>query len=409
MANFLPRWQEAALTSIGFFWMALWAFALGYLTSSLIQVLVTRARMQRTMGTSGPKSIALGTFFGFISSSCSFAALATTRSLFQKGAGLVPALAFMLASTNLVIELGIVIAVFLCWQFVAGEYVGGVFLILFAWLFVHVTRPKNLIQNARKQVEDSQNEHEEKPGDWREKVTSWEGWEKIGQQYVMEWQMVWKDVLIGFTVAGIISAFVPESFFQMLFIGSGGENAANPGFLAVLAQTIIGPVAAFFTFIGSMGNIPLAALLYGHGVSFAGVMAFIFSDLVVLPVLRINAAYYGWKMSLYILLLLLSGLVVVSIILHYSMVWLDVLPRIGAGQAPAKQEFFSFDYRFVLNLVFLAMSAMMVWLWHRGCDGAHGDHDHGGSASLTDKVLGTLSRLAIFWLAAGLVVPWLMS
>jgi uncharacterized membrane protein YraQ (UPF0718 family) len=409
MANFLPLWQEAALTSIGFFWMALWAFALGYLISSSIQVLVTRARMQRTMGTSGPKSVALGTFFGFISSSCSFAALATTRSLFQKGAGLVPALAFMLASTNLVIELGIVIAVFLSWQFVAGEYVGGVFLILFAWLFVHITRPKSLIQNAREQVENSQNEHEEEPGDWREKVTSWEGWEKIGQQYVMEWQMVWKDVLIGFTVAGIISAFVPQSFFQMLFIGSGGGNAANPGFSAVLAQTVVGPVAAFFTFIGSMGNIPLAALLYGHGVSFAGIMAFIFSDLVVLPVLRINAAYYGWKLSLYILLLLLSGLVVVSIILHYGMLWLDLLPQVGGGQAPAEQEFFRFDYRFVLNLVFLAMSAMMVRLWHRGRDGAHGDHDHGDSASLTDKVLRMVTGAAIVWLVAGLIVPWLMS
>jgi uncharacterized membrane protein YraQ (UPF0718 family) len=200
---------------------------------------------------------------------------------------------------------------------------------------------------------------------------------------------------------------VPESFFQMLFIGSGGENAANPGFLAVIAQTIIGPVAAFFTFIGSMGNIPLAALLYGHGVSFAGVMAFIFSDLVVLPVLRINAAYYGWKMSLYILLLLLSGLVVVSIILHYAMVWLDVLPQIGGGQAPAEQEFFSFDYRFMLNLAFLSMSAVMIWLWHRGRGGD--DHNHGddGSASLTEIVLRTLSGVAIAWLAGGLVVPWL--
>ena len=365
MGNFLQQWQAAALTSIGFFWMALWAFALGYLISSMIQVLVTRARMQRTMGTSGPKSIALGTFFGFISSSCSFAALATTRSLFQKGAGLVPALAFMLASTNLVIELGIVIAVFLSWQFVVGEYVGGILLILFAWLFVHVTRPKNLIQKAREQVEDSENGHEETPDDWRKKVTSWEGWQRIGQKYVMEWQMVWKDVLIGFTVAGIISAFVPESFFRMLFIGSGGENAANPGFFSVLAQTLVGPVAAFFTFIGSMGNIPLAAMLYGHGVCFAGVMAFIFSDLVVLPVLRINAAYYGWKMSLYILAMLLSGLVVVSIILHYGMVFLDLLPRIGGGQAPAEQEFFKFDYRFVLNSIFLAMSAVMVWLWTR--------------------------------------------
>ena len=144
MTNFLSQWQEAALTSIGFFWMALWAFALGYLISSLIQVLVTRARMQRTMGTSGPKSIALGTFFGFISSSCSFAALATTRSLFHKGAGLVPALAFMLASTNLVIELGIVIAVFLSWQFVAGEYVGGIFLI-----GLRIPRPLGVVRGNR--------------------------------------------------------------------------------------------------------------------------------------------------------------------------------------------------------------------------------------------------------------------
>jgi len=195
----------------------------------------------------------------------------------------------------------------------------------------------------------------------------------------------------------------------MLFIGSGGENAANPGFFAVLAQTLVGPVAAFFTFIGSMGNIPLAALLYGHGVSFAGIMAFIFSDLVVLPVLRINAAYYGWRMSLYILLLLLSGLVVVSIILHYGMVWLDILPQVGGGQAPAEQEFFRFDYRFVLNLVFLAMSAIMLWLRHRGRDGAHGDHDHGGSTSLSDKVLRMVTGAAIVWLVAGLIVPWLMS
>jgi uncharacterized membrane protein YraQ (UPF0718 family) len=409
MGNFLQQWQAAALTSIGFFWMALWAFALGYLISSMIQVLVTRARMQRTMGTSGPRSVALGTFFGFISSSCSFAALATTRSLFQKGAGLVPALAFMLASTNLVIELGIVITVFLSWQFVVGEYAGGILLILFAWLFVHLIRPKNLIAKARDRVKDNHNGQEETPGDWRKKVTSWEGWQRIGQKYVMEWQMVWKDVLIGFTVAGIISAFVPDSFFQTLFIGSGGENAANPGFLSVLAQTLVGPVAAFFTFIGSMGNIPLAALLYGHGVSFAGVMAFIFSDLVVLPVLRINAAYYGWKMSLYILALLLSGLVVVSIILHYGMVFLDLLPHIGGSQAPAEQEFFKFDYRFVLNLLFLAMSAVMIWLWWRARKSDHGGHNHGGSASLTDKVLRVLSGLAILWLASGLVVPWLIS
>jgi uncharacterized membrane protein YraQ (UPF0718 family) len=157
-----------------------------------------------------------------------------------------------------------------------------------------------------------------------------------------------------------------------------------------------------------MGNIPLAALLYDQGVSFAGVMAFIFSDLVVLPVLRINATYYGWKMSLYILLLLLSGLVVVSIILHYGMVSLDILPHVGGGRAAAEQEYFRLDYRFVLNLVFLVMSAVMIWLWRRGRDSAHGDHDHGGSSSLTDQILRTLNGLAIVWLAGGLVFPRLI-
>lgn len=139
--SFVQQWAEAARTSLGFFWMALWAFALGYVISSMIQVFVTRERMQHAMGEAGAKSVGLATFFGFISSSCSFAALATTKSLFKKGAGLVPSLAFLLASTNLVIELGIVIAVFLSWQFVVGEYVGGLLLIGGAWLFVRLTRP----------------------------------------------------------------------------------------------------------------------------------------------------------------------------------------------------------------------------------------------------------------------------
>lgn len=262
MTNFFTQWHTAAITSTGFFWMALSAFALGYLISSLIQVLITRRRMRRAMGSTGPRSIALASFFGLISSSCSFAALATTRALFAKGAGLAPSIAFLLASTNLVIELGIVIALFLGWQFVVGEYVGGVLLILFAWLFIRVTNPKGLIGQARDRAgRDSDDEDGDAPG-WRERIRSLAGWRMIGQTYVMEWQMVWKDVLIGFTVAGIIAAFVPAAFFEALFVGSGGPDAANPGLSSVLLQTLVGPIAAFFTFIGSMGNIPLAALLY---------------------------------------------------------------------------------------------------------------------------------------------------
>ena len=403
MNSFSQRWHDAAVTSVGFFWMAFWAFGLGYLVSSLIQVLVTRARMQKAMGGDGPKSMALGTFFGFISSSCSFAALATTRALFQKGAGLASSLAFLLASTNLVIELGIVIVLFLSWQFVVGEYVGGLILILFAWMVVRATNPETMIEQARERLGDDEEMEGDSKG-WRKKVLSREGWERIGRTYVMEWQMVWKDVLIGFTVAGIISAFVPDAFFQAMFVGSGGDESGNPGFLAVLEQTLIGPLAAFCTFIGSMGNIPLAAVLYGHGVSYAGVMAFIFSDLVVLPVLRINAAYYGWKMALYILGVLLGGLVVASIAMHYGLAALGMLPEGGSSQSPREQNFFAFDYGFVLNLVFLAVSLGLGWLWWRARRG-EGGHQHGASASLGDRVLLGLAIAAMIWLVGGLILP----
>jgi hypothetical protein len=408
--NFLTLWNKAATTSLGFFWMALWAFVLGYIISSLIQVLVTRKRMQQAMGSDGPRSIALGTFFGFLSSSCSFSALASTRAIFNKGAGLAPSLAFMLASTNLVIELGMVIAVFLGWQFVVGEYVGGILLILVTWLLVRVTRPRRLEAQARRKMDDGDSEGYGAGKSWKEKITSKSGWQEIGQTYMMEWQMVWKDVLIGFTVAGIISAMVPQSFFEALFIGSGGENAANPGFLAVLAQTLVGPLAAFFTFIGSMGNIPLAAVLFAQGVSFAGVMAFIFSDLVVLPVLRINASYYGWRMALYILALMLVGIVSVSLIMHYSLALLGLLPDFGGQISMAERDFFQWNYQAVLNIIFLSATAALLWFWRQGqkhhSHGHHHHHDHGG-ASLTDKVLRVLVVIAMIWLVGGITIPLL--
>lgn len=412
MSDFLARWHEAATTSLGFFWMALWAFILGYLISSLIQVLVTRERMQRAMGRDGPRSMALGTFFGFLSSSCSFSALATTRAIFGKGAGLAPSLAFMLASTNLVIELGMVIAIFLGWQFVVGEYVGGILLILTTWLLVRITRPRRLEQRAREKVGEDGDEQGGERRSWKEKIRSVSGWQQIGQTYVMEWQMVWKDVLIGFTVAGVISAMVPQAFFEALFLGAGGENAANPGFLYVLAQTVVGPVAAFFTFIGSMGNIPLAAVLFSQGVTFAGVMAFIFSDLVVLPVLRINASYYGWKMAAYILALMLVGIVACSLIMHYTLAALGMLPDFSQVTPPGERVFFSVDYQLFLNLVLVAINAVLIWFWwrarkseeHAGHDHDHDhDHDH-GSTSLTDRVLQILSAAAAVWLVGGMLV-----
>lgn len=405
MTDFLTQWHSAALTSIGFFWMALWAFILGYFVSSVIQVLVTRQQMQQVMGEDGPKSMLLGSFFGFISSSCSFSALATTKTLFKKGAGLAPSMAFLLASTNLVIELGMVIAVFLSWQFVVGEYVGGILLILICWLLIKLTRPKRLIEQARQRLDEQDDEHNE-TASAKEMLTSRKGWQKISMKYYMEWQMVWKDVLIGFTVAGIISTFVPTSFFEALFIGVGSDNQANPGFLAVLGQAVIAPFAAFFTFIGSMGNIPLAAVLFNQGVAFAGVMAFIFSDLVVLPVLRINAKYYGWKMALYQLSLMLTAIIVCAVSMHYALLAFDALPSSGDAMSAEQREFFKLNYQFYLNIAFLVVTMVLGYFYWQHKK-AMNDSGSSSEMSLQDKIMLSLSLLSVLWLLGGLAVPTL--
>lgn len=449
MEDFFSTWGEAAMTSLGFFWMALWAFCLGYTISSMIQVFVTRERMRRTMGTTGPRSVALGTFFGFISSSCSFAALSTTRALFQKGAGLAPALAFLLASTNLVIELGILIFIFLSWHFVVGEYLGGLVLIGVTWLLVRLTAPKKLIEHARERAKEAGGEEsDEGMPNWRELIRTRRGWGRVGKRYFMEWHMVWKDVTFGFTVAGVIAAFVPPAFFRALFVGSGGES--DPEWWQIGLHTLIGPLAAFFTFIGSMGNIPLAAVLFGSGVSFAGIMAFIFSDLVVFPVLRISARYFGWKMAAYILGVFLVSLVVTANLLHAGFSLVGMLPDPSEAKAAQTEpgERFNVDYTLFLNIGFLVVTGAFVWLSraakkgqehggdresedgddegekheahqhehehqhdrHDGDDDhdEHGEHDHSHESGLMGKILLVLAIASIAWLAIGAVL-WFVT
>ena len=402
--SFLQKWGEAAYTSAGFFWMALWAFILGYAISSLIQVFVTEDRMQKTMGKDSSRSVALGAFFGFASSSCSFSALATTKSLFQKGAGFVSSIAFLLASTNLVIELGIIISIFLGWQFVVGEYVGGILLILFSWFLIRMINPQKLIEKARNHMGKGQDSaHDE--GTFSQKIKSEENWAKAGKQFGMEWKMVWKDVTVGFTIAGIVSAFVPDSFFHALFINSG-EGQESFGFFTLLEHVIVGPVAAFLTFIGSMGNIPLAALLFGKGVSFAGVMAFIFSDLVVFPVLRINAKYYGWKMSLFILFLLFISLIGTSLLLHYGFNLFDLLPE-ESGKSITEKEHFKLDYTFYLNLVFLIISAVLLYFGFVKRKDVMQHKEMAPKSPVLEKILKYLAFTSYIWLVGGLIIYFL--
>ncbi|MBN2868470.1 MAG: permease [Flavobacteriaceae bacterium] len=383
--------------------MALWAFILGYVVSSMIQIFVTEKRMQNIMGDEGGKSVLLGAFFGFISSSCSFSALASSKSLFQKGASFVSSIAFLLASTNLVIELGIIISIFLGWQFVVGEYVGGILLIGFSWILIRIINPKKLIEKARKKLDASQEDKEQKLS-FTEKIKSEKHWDKVGKQYVMEWKMVWKDVTVGFTIAGIVAAFVPDSFFQTLFINTGnGEQSYS--FFTLLEHVIVGPVAAFLTFIGSMGNIPLAALLYGKGVSFAGVMAFIFSDLVVFPVLRINAKYYGWKMSLFILFLLFASLIGASLLLHYGLDIFSLLPQ-GTEKNIVNQKHFKFDYTFFLNIAFIIVSGILVYLgFFKGKDVMH-HKKMAPKSKLLEKTLKWTAFVCYVWLLIGMVLKF---
>ena len=401
MDAFLEQYTGAVRTTAGFFWMAFWAFSLGYLISSMIQVFVTRSRMRRYMGDAGGKSMALAVFFGFISSSCSFAALATTKSLFKKGAGFLPSLAFLLASTNLVIELGIIISIFLAWQFVVGEYIGGMLLILCSWLLVRLTRPKKLIEEAREHLQGGGDDASEGQ-DWKEKITSLAGWQAVARNYFMEWKMVWKDVTFGFTIAGVIAAFVPDAFYETLFIGSSQPGEA--GFAAVLEHTVVGPVAAFCTFIGSMGNVPLAALLFSKGVSFAGIMAFLFSDLVVFPVLRINAKYYGWKMSFYILGLLFVSLVVTSLSLHYGFKWAGFLPELS-GIDIVSQDHFKLNYTFFINLGFIVVNVLFAWLaFYKKVPEEIPLHREMADKGKLEAVLKYLAIGAMIWLVVGGVV-----
>lgn len=353
---------EAFYTGAGMLWKALWALIFGYVISAGIQVLVSREQMAKTLGQRGFKEASLAGFFGFISSSCSFAALAASRSVWVKGSHPINAIAFLVASVNLVIELGIVLLVLLGWHFFVGNFLLGLLMILYAYLLTRVWFPEKLAKQARDHAEKQQAATMEegatmKNKSWREKLTSREGWTAIAQAFFMEWKMVYKEILFGFTVAGFISVFVPQSFWNALFLEAGQDS---PSFLAVVENAAIAPVIAFFTFIGSMGNVPLAAMLWSKDASFGGVMSFLGADIVAATVIYIHAKYYGWKYAGYVSFMLYLCMVAAGITVHYLFALSGLLP----SARPSLQEMVAFkiDYTFWLNLVFLAIGGGLIWL-----------------------------------------------
>lgn len=352
---------EAFYTAGGMLWKALWALIFGYIISSAIQVLVTRAQMAKLLGDRGAREAALGGLFGFISSSCSFAALAASRSIWVKGAHPVNALAFLIASVNLVIELGIVLFVLLGWHFFVGNLLLGLFMILYACLLTAFWFPEKMAESARQHAEKQQARGMEdsavRDKGWLATLGSLEGWRAIGRAFFMEWKMVYKEILFGFTVAGFISVFVPQEFWNALFLHEGDQA---PSLFVVVENALVAPVIAFFTFIGSMGNVPLAAMLWSNNASFGGVMSFLGADLVAATVIYIHAKYYGWKYAGYISLLLYLCMVAAGITVHYLFATFGILPT----QRPSLAEMvrFKMDYTLWLNLGFVALGLCLVWL-----------------------------------------------
>ena len=376
MSDFWTTYGEASKTAFGFFWKAGWAFVLGYAVSAMIQVFVPKKRLTQKMGNANIRSIGISTAFGTISSSCSFAALSAARSLVQKGAHFICAIAFMFASTNLVIELGILIFIFLGWQFLAAEIIGGFILIAISSFLIRLIYPKAWLEAARSKVEEEGGEEEE-DFDWKKRIKSRKGWRMVGHRFVMEWQMVWREILIGFTVAGFVAVFVPDAFWKTIFLAEAAEN--NPGnFLIALQNAAIAPFVAACTFIGSMGNIPLATVLNSGGVMFAGIMGFIYSDLMVPPLVKVNAKYYGWRVALYIAGIMYISIVITALILHYAFFLTGFTPESSRKVHEVAQ--FSFDYSFFLNLAAIGASGCMFYLHRLHKQQQSGDHEHGSQS-----------------------------
>lgn len=399
--TFLQQFAEAATTALGFFWKAGWAFVLGYAVSAMIQAFVPKGRLTPYLGNPGFRSISLATAFGAASSSCSFAALAAARALVMKGAHFVAAVAFMFASTNLVIELGILILIFLGWQFLAAEIIGGLILITISSILIRLTYPRAWIDDARRLVEEGADK-EDDDFDWQKRIRSASGWNLVGHRFVSDWKMVWREILIGFTIAGFVAVLVPASVWEAIFLIDA--IGTIPDWLIAVENAIVAPFVAAATFIGSMGNIPLATVLDGNGVLFAGIMGFIYSDLMVPPLVMINAKYYGWRVALYIAGIMLVSIVLTALVMHVLFTALDIVPESNREVGEATR--FALDYTFYLNIVFVIVAGAMIWLHHRHTK-VHGHMEHDMEGDTKAKRIIALTAVGI--LVTGSLIKILTS
>lgn len=361
---------EAVVLALGMMWQVGWSLVLGFALSGLVQAVVSKERMRQVLGRDGLREIALATGFGAVSSSCSYASAAMSKTLFKQGAALIPSLAFLFSSTNLVLELGVILWLLLGWQFTAAEWIGGLVLIAVMTVLVKLTYPQALVEEARRRVDlTGGHDHGSMESEGRsilERLRDPGTRVAIAQNFAMDVSMLWKDLLGGFAIAGVLGAFVPDGAWKVLFL-----SGAAPG-VQLVANAVVGPLIAIVSFVCSIGNVPLAAVLWASGISFGGVLAFLYADLIVLPLLDVYRKYYGLRMMLYIFGVFFTTMVSSAILMDAAFSALHLVP---APNPNIRHDLtmFSFNYTFWLNLAFGAL-ALYLWRLNRSNPMDHACH-----------------------------------
>ncbi|MCX5088463.1 permease [Streptomyces sp. NBC_00365] len=347
-------------------WEITWALILGFGLSAVVQAVVRRATIVRLLGDDRPRTLALAAGLGAASSSCSYAAVALARSLFRKGANFTAAMAFEIASTNLVVELGVILALLMGWQFTVAEFVGGPIMIVVLAVLFRIFLRERLLREAREQAErglaGSMEGHAamdmsiRTEGSFARRLFSRDGYTSVAHVFVMEWAAILRDLVIGLLIAGAIAAWVPDAFWQSLFL-DGHPLAAK------LIGPLVGPLVAIASFVCSIGNVPLAVVLWKGGISFGGVVAFIFADLLILPILNIYRKYYGLRMTGFLLATFYAAMALAGYVVEFLFGGLGLIPDQGDAKIP--MEGVSWNYTTWLNIAFLLLAAALVWRFLR--------------------------------------------
>ncbi|GAA2358083.1 permease [Dactylosporangium salmoneum] len=353
-------WHALAISG-SMTWQILWALILGFTLSAVVQAVVRRGSVGRALGGDSPAALAAATGLGVASSSCSYASVALARSLFRKGASFTAAMTFEIASTNLVIELGIILALLMGWRFTLAEFIGGpIMIVLLAVLFRIFLRRRmveDALAHANRGVAGSMEGHAAMDmsvtgeGSFWRRLTSARGFTAVSHIFVMEWAAIWRDIAAGLLITGALAAWVPADFWQRFFL------TGHPLWAAVWGP-LVGPVVAVLSFVCSIGNVPLAAVLWNGGISFGGVVSFIFADLIILPILNIYRKYYGWKMAGFIA----ATFYVTMVLAGYAIELLFALLHLTPGQrnASVSEAQISWNYTTWLNLAFLAVATVLL-------------------------------------------------